>query len=627
MAVLLFPAVRSGRPALDLLGLMFLVIFCTSAFVLTVGLLGQLRRGPLVLISVSGLLVIGAIPASRERLLIFRSYLLESGRNLREFWSQLPLFLRLITVLAIAAGAARFTFLIVTLPPFVWDSLTYHLTNVAHWTQTGRIEIFDAPVVRIYTPANYELIAAWFTVFLHHDAFVEAAGLPVYALAGLAVYTSSRSLGSSRTGAWSAALAFAHTPALLIAVTGTKNDPHMTAYFLTAVAILLDLSRRKPITSSLNRLVFLVLVLMLALGTKAYLIFLLPGLVILWIAERGLRRVLGDTLDIIASAAGELKGQTAHFRAVLVGLIVIGVLLAGYWNLRNLALQGNPFYPYGVAVGAAQVLAEGDRTQFVNLDRLTENLATMRVRYLDQIQPVSPDLPNTTGWGWFFYVLGVPAVVWATIRHRALRPITIAFFASFLLLLFTIKPGPFNMRYLIWFPALGALGWSLWADKIVARPRVFAFGFWGLYAICLGLNFSMTVNYGIVSADKFGLMLEQGMWSRQASTLKLNMPSEYENALVEVPEEEVLGYNVHTNGFIYPLYRAGLDQRLVYVPFSADESCETIADRMLELGTQYLFVARDHTSGPKRERIEACGEIGNRFEIVARGVYRARAQG
>jgi hypothetical protein len=573
--------------------------------------------------------LIGAIPATRARIINFRSVASDYLHNIREFWSQLPLFLRLITVLAAVAGLARFTFLVLTLPPFVWDSLTYHLTNVAHWTQTGRIEVFDAPVIRIYTPANFELLAAWFTVFLHHDAFVEAAGLPAYALAGLAVYSSSRSLGASRTGAWSAAIAYAHTPALLIAVTGTKNDPHMAAYFLTGVAILLDLSRRKSSVgrvSSLSRIFFLALVLMLAFGTKAYLMFLLPGLVVLWIGECGIRRTLRDSRDVLTTAARELRTRSAQFRTVLLGLIVVGVLLAGYWNFRNWVSKGNPFYPYGVAVGSAQVLAKGDRTQSVNTDRFVENLETMKDRYMDQIQPVSPDLPNTTGWGWFFYVLGVPAIVWATVRYRAFRPTSAAFFVSFLLLLFTISPGPFNMRYLIWIPALGALAWALWADRIAKRPRVFALGFWGLFTLCLGLNFLMTVNYGIVSADKFGLMLEQGMWNRQASTLKLNMPSEYENALVEVPEGELLGYNVHANGFIYPLYKARLDQRLVYVPFSVGESCGTIANRMLELGSQYLFVARDHTTGSKRELIEECAEIGNRFEFVARGVYRAKAQ-
>lgn len=67
---------------------------------------------------------------------------------------------RWITILAVVFGVARFAFLMAALPPFIWDSRTYHLTNVAPWTQTGGIEVFETSVVGIYTPTNYELLAS-----------------------------------------------------------------------------------------------------------------------------------------------------------------------------------------------------------------------------------------------------------------------------------------------------------------------------------------------------------------------------------------------------------------------------------------------------------------------------------
>ena len=626
IAFLLFPLVRSGRPSLDFLGFLFLIVFITSAFVFAAGLLGQLRRDFVALTSVLGLAVIAIVPANRARIKYFRTSLADFRTCLRVFWNDLPSFLKWITAIVVVAGVARFAFLIVALPPFVWDSLTYHLTNVAHWTQTGRIEVFETSMARIYTPANYELLAAWFTVFLQHDAFIEAAGLPAFALAGLAVYSSGRSLGASRAGAWSGALAYAFTPALLIAVTGTKNDPHMAAYYLVGVAIILDLSRRKPSPidgRALSRLSLLVLVLMLAAGTKAYLIHLLPGLAVLWIADSGIRSVIGDTRALAAAAVKEFTQLKVQARAILLALLIVGATLAGYWNLRNWVMTGNPFYPYGVEVGETQVLPDGDRSIGVDLTRFTSNLASLGDRYGDRLQPVSPDLPNTTGWGWLFYALGVPAIVWGFVRYKPFRPVLAGFAVSFLLIQFSIRPSPFSTRYIIWFPALGALAWSLWADRIPVKPRRYLFGFWGIFAICLGLNLLMTANYGIVSADKFGLMLERGIWERESSTLKLNMPSEYENALVEVPDDELLGYQVNSNGFIYPLYQAGFEQRLVYLPVNADDSCEMTADRMLERGTRYLFVAREHTSDSIREHVQFCATTSSRIEFVAEGVFRA----
>ena len=329
----------------------------------------------------------------------------------------------------------------------------------------------------------------------------------------------------------------------------------------------------------------------------------------------------------MATIAKEFRQITVQARAALLVLLVLGAMLAGYWNIRNWVMTGNPFYPYGVAVGGTQVLTEGDRSISVDLSGLAANLASLGDRYGDRLQPVSPDLPNTTGWGWFFYALGVPTIVWGLVRYKPFRPVLAGFVVSFLLLQLSIRPSPFSTRYLIWFPALGALAWSLWADRIPFKPRVYAIGFWGIYVACLGLNLLMTANYGIVSADKFGLMLERGMWDREASTLKLNMPPEYENALVEVPDDELLGYQVYSNGFIYPLYQAGFEQRLVYVPVNADDSCEIIADRMLEHGTRYLFVAPEHTADSIRDRVEECAKLSSQIEFVAEGVYRATETG
>lgn len=237
-------------------------------------------------------------------------------------------------------------------------------------------------------------------MFLHHDAFVEAAGLPAYVMAGLAAYSSGQSLGASRTGAWSGVLAYAFTPALLIAVTGTKNDPHMAAYYLTSVAIILDLARRKQSSSegaALPRLTMLALVLMLAVSTKTYLVHLLPGLAILWITGFGTRSVLGQTRGHLTSAKNGFKQRTGLGRTALLALLVAGVFLAGHWNVRNWATTGNPFYPHGIAIREIQVLSQGYRSTQVDVDRLLANLKDLSIRFGDRVQSISSDLPNTTG--------------------------------------------------------------------------------------------------------------------------------------------------------------------------------------------------------------------------------------
>lgn len=197
---LLHRQVRTSRPALNAVGFLGLSIFNVTLLLLMVmGLARALTAAAVSLVSGLGLVALLGISA------IAPGTHGSARQDLRSFaeatagwWADLPIWLRWLTAGFAAVSALRFGFLIWALPPFVWDSLTYHLTNVAYWIQAGRIELFETSVVRIFTPADYEVLATWFAVFLHHDVVIEAAGLSGYALAVLAVYASARTLGASR---------------------------------------------------------------------------------------------------------------------------------------------------------------------------------------------------------------------------------------------------------------------------------------------------------------------------------------------------------------------------------------------------------------------------------------------
>ena len=613
---------RTSRAALDLVIYLILGIFLTSLLTLLAGLAGLLHAVPLAAFSVIGLAIQLAVPTSRSALQRLptdaRTWLL----GCRTVWRDLPGWLRLITSLALGLGLIRFVFLIWALPPFVWDSLTYHLTNVAHWTQAGRIELFETPVDRIYSPANYELLATWFTVFLHHDVVVEAAGLPAYLMGLASVYSIGRSLGTSRSAAWVGALAFASTPAWLIAVTGTKNDPLVAGYFLAALALAIDLSVR-PSTdraaNSLGGMLSIAVALLLAAGTKAYIAHLLPGLILIAVLYLPGWRSLRLWRDHLSEAVRQLRQQTIWVRTELGLLLCGGLLLGGYWNARNWILTGNPFYPYQVTVEGAPIFGAGDRTARLEFARLVDNLENLASKFGDKQDPIRPDLPNTTGWGWIAYGIGLPAALWGLIRRRRLRVLCAGFAVSLLILLLSDRPSPWNMRYVIWFPALFCLALAILWDEWPGGMRLARSGLAVLFAFGLGLNFVMTLNYNKISAEEFRGMLELPALDRDAALFEDNMPKPYRNAVQIVPKDALLGYNVHNNGFVYPMYRSDYSQNIVYVPFSAQDTCEQIAERMRERGTRYLVVAPEHTHNSNLARLRECGG--------QEGVIRERAQG
>jgi len=301
---------------------------------------------------------------------------------------------------------------------------------------------------------------------------------------------------------------------------------------------------------------------------------------------------------------------------------VCGALALGlYWYGRNSLLTGNPFYPYGVNVAGNQVEAGQGPTFHLDVPTLVANLRLAWEKFGDKQGRIVPDLPDTTGWGWVAYGMGLPALVWALLRRPAARALALGFVASGLTLLLSSPTSPWNMRYMIWFPAVLCLAVGMAYDGLSGTRRGAAKAMLLLFAGCLALNFSATVNYNLVKPQELEAMLARPFRDRQAAYLRVHVPVEYENALIHVPSEAILGYNVHANGFVYPLYRADYSQRLVYIRIVPGESCSEIARTMRDAGTRYLVGAPESTDDSVLARLHACGEDGTVLRELGVGLY------
>jgi hypothetical protein len=167
------------------------------------------------------------------------------------------------------------------------------------------------------------------------------------------------------------------------------------------------------------------------------------------------------------------------------------------------------------------------------------------------------------------------------------------------------------MRYVVWFPALLCLALAAVFDWFPDELKVAKQGLSFLFVICLALNLVMTVTYNLIPIRTFEEMLSRSVWERDAALLDVYMPDEYSSALEIVGSEMRLGYNVHVNGFIYPLYRSDYSQNLVYIPFSPVDSCEDIASEMRLRGTRYLMVAPVHSDDEIISLLQRCAIAGD----------------
>jgi hypothetical protein len=613
VAYLVSRKMRSGRLILDLTIYVFLWIFFVTLFLLIAGLAGFLAPLPLGLFSLIGLVFLLAVPSTRKVLPLLKHDLDQLRSAMQIWWEELPGWVKVVAIGFLIVTVIRMVFLIWALPPFVWDSLTYHLTRVAQWTQDQRISLFDTPVDRIYTPANYEVFAAWFTVFIHHDVVVEAAGLPAYLLAGMSVYAIARSLEISKWASLLGAIAYLSTPALLLAVTGTKNDPMMAALYLMAVALIIDLfsGRVTEARSGCDgRLLSLVLVLLLAVGTKPYIMHLSAGLLVIGGGILLQDKRSGHWYRGKWKSITDYWSSSINIRIMVVLLLISGLFLGSYWYIRNWLLMGNPFYPYGISIGDTPLAPKEGVVPF-DLENLWRNLKLFVEKFGDKQNRILPDLPNTTGWGWVVYGMGLPALAWGFVRERRIRILAAGFLVSFLAIMISNRASPWNMRYVVWFPALLSIALAAVFNWFPDEFQVAKRGLSLLFVVCLALNLMMTVTYNLIPIRTFKEMLSRSVWERDAALVDVYMPDEYSAALAIVGPEERLGYNVHVNGFIYPLYRSDYSQNLVYIPFSLDDSCEDIADEMRLRGTRYLMVAPVHSEDYIISLLQRCANAGD----------------
>ncbi len=611
LTTLIFWFTKSERASVNAVIFPFLWIFCVTLLVFLVGISQILTPGYLSLVSVIGLILLGLMRPTREILKEIPQALKSSLATFWDWWGDFPRWLQLLTIFALVVSFVRFIFLIFALPPFVWDSLTYHLTNVAEWVQRGGIQTFETSIDRIYSPANFEVFTTWFTVFLHHDAFIEASGLPVYFLAIFAVNAIGRSLGFSRTASWLGSLAYATTPSFLIAITGTKNDPHMAAYILAALAVLLGYLNpvdKRASQRPLGQIVVFFLMLCLALGTKTYVLHIAP--ILLFVGVDGILKLRKERRwgENARTVSEEFSGWDRWVRVLIILLIISGAVIGLYWNVRNWIVIGNPFYPYDVDLGDVELIETEGPDFGIDFWRLEMNLKSLAWKFGDRRGRITPDLTDTTGWGWVVYSLGIPTLVWGLFNKRSLRLLTVGFILSLVLILFSTQPSPWNLRFILWFPAIFIFAIIAYFEYLPEKRFALRAMFLSLVVLAMGLNFMGIWNYGNVPPGEFKRMLDYPLWQRSSAEFGGSMPAEYANTLELVPADAVLGYHVHVNGFVYPLYRPDYSQELVYIPINEGSSCEEIAEAMQGRNTRYLHVAPEHTTDEVLSLLYRCGE-------------------
>lgn len=566
-----------------------------TLYTLILGILGLLDGYKISIISAVG---IGLFAINYLRNRKWRLSLANPFGNLAIRPSLLSLILGFLAIIQLMRIAVYFWYV----PPYVWDTLLYHLVNVAEWVQKGTIFAVNTPVDRVYWPANFEVLESWFAVFLHNDLIIECPSIIYYAIAGASVYAIARTCRLNRVLSAAVVVFYLYTPSVAIQATACKNDIAIAALYLLSVAVLLDLlmngyRREFPLD---RRLLILGMMAGLGVGIKAYLVFLMPGLfllgaVALW--KTGKHAPLPAGIESPSRPWQRLKLWTMKRGLVHVWVMTLlvssSLFLGGYWYVRNYVAFGNPFHPTSFRIGDYVITGEMQPEQFgpgqrgsPSLRGLLRNSYSIVTTRIFDPHPYSSHSHNTSGWGWFNFACGFSAFAYALLFIKRMRLMLVCFLVSFVGLLGMVTSDPWFMRFTLWFPCSLAVSFGVLVSKVnLGWIRNILLG---LAIMCTSFNLVGVLNENEITAADFRKMAQLPANLRKTAELSRYYNKGYKQTQEIVPLGETIGFCFPNNGCGYPLYDNDFSRYLEYI---AVDNIRFL-DAMKAKKTRFLFVQR-----------------------------------
>ena len=289
-----------------------------------------------------------------------------------------------VLVLATTATVAWLT------PPQTWDSLTYHMSRVAHWAQNASVWHYATGIDRqVSMSPGAETITLNFYVLSASDRL--AAFTQWFAMLGslVAVSLAARLLGAGTLGQWLATYFAATLPIGIVEASSTITDYVVTFWVICAVTEVLRYHR----SGSTLAVFFFSLALALAMLTKPIAVPYLAPFAI-WMAVVMLRR---------QPVAGSLRWAG-------VAVLIVGLINAGYLA-RNIVTYGGLSNPVDFANhsnqlrtfrGLASTLIKNVGLEAGLPDSLNANLTLSKIVIKSHLLlGLEIDDPRTTGDGEF----------------------------------------------------------------------------------------------------------------------------------------------------------------------------------------------------------------------------------
>ncbi|MBC8108738.1 MAG: hypothetical protein H7Z14_19295, partial [Anaerolineae bacterium] len=211
------------------------------------------------------------------------------------------------------------------------DALTYHFPAAFQWLATGRLGLLETwffNPANTYSPLAGSTFIAWLIAPMGNDILARGVETPALGMLFFVLLQLCRVLGASVRIAAIIALAGCCSRPLINQVFLAKDDLFVAAFFGAAVVAMTKQRLQDPLGA-----VRLGIALGLLFATKYTALLGLPILLLMIDAPRG---------------AGWRARQYAT-------VLVVALVLAGPWFLRNWIIAGNPVFPIAVKIGSITI--------------------------------------------------------------------------------------------------------------------------------------------------------------------------------------------------------------------------------------------------------------------------------
>lgn len=339
-----------------------------------------------------------------------------------------------------------------TAPPNNWDSMTYHMSRVAHWIQNKSVANYPTNILRQlkYTPGA-EFIIMHFQILSGGDRFANLVQWFCMLGSIIGVSLIAKQLRAGIRGQVFSAVICATIPMGILQSSSTQND-YVVSFWMVCFVYYILLILKEGMNRSLLLKVGASLGLAILTKGTAY-IYAFPFLV--WFVFSGFKRLRWNL-----------------WKPVLIIIIVVLFMNLGYYT-RNFGLYGHPHAKlYYLTNGVTLPLFISNIVRNIGLhlgtpSKLVNHVMYGIIRLIHRILGVATNDPRTTMYSDFFINFSLHEDSTGNFVHLILIIVSVAIFfiasqkrkqrdliyylsaltSAFLLLCFVVKWQPWGSRF------------------------------------------------------------------------------------------------------------------------------------------------------------------------------------